>query len=48
MQRLQDLTAFTAAGAQEGHEHLRAHVHLYRRDARWISAHTQQLTEANS
>ena len=44
VQRLEDLAAFTAARAEEGHEHLQAHVQLYRRDARWISTHTDQLT----
>jgi len=42
--RLEELAAFTAARADDGHEHLRSHVELYRRDARWIAAHTDQLS----
>jgi len=41
--RLAELAAFTEARADEGHEHLRSHVELYRRDARWIAARADQL-----
>jgi len=36
--RLHDLAAFTEARADQGQEHLRDHVDLYRRDAQWITA----------
>ena len=41
VQRLHDLAAFTQARADAGHENLRGHVELYRRDARWIIAHVR-------
>jgi hypothetical protein len=41
--RLLDLAAFTEARADQGHETLRSHVLLYRRDAAWITAHADRL-----
>lgn len=41
--RLHDLAAFTKARADQGQENIRSHVGLYRRDARWITAHADQL-----
>ena len=41
--RLEELAAFTELRVNEGHDHLGSHVDLYRRDARWIAAHTDQL-----
>ncbi|RAO12378.1 phosphotransferase [Micromonospora noduli] len=41
--RLHDLAAFTEARADQGQESIRSHVGLYRRDARWITAHADQL-----
>ncbi len=38
VQRLHELAAFTDDRADAGHEHLREHARLYRRDARWIAA----------
>lgn len=35
--RLRALADFTEARADEGHEHLRSHVELYRRDAAWVA-----------
>lgn len=46
VRRLEDLAAFTQARADDGNEHLRDHVALYHRDARWIGAHTEELTGA--
>ncbi|GAA2913696.1 aminoglycoside phosphotransferase family protein [Actinoplanes cyaneus] len=46
VQRLYDLADFTQARADAGHEDLRSHVGLYRRDAAWIVAHTEALTGA--
>ncbi|MDG4781404.1 aminoglycoside phosphotransferase family protein [Micromonospora sp. WMMD961] len=41
--RLHDLAAFTEARADQGQEGIRHHVGLYQRDARWITAHADQL-----
>ena len=41
--RLEDLASFTEARADEGHEQLRSHVALYRRDVQWMSSHAGQL-----
>ncbi|MCG5455869.1 aminoglycoside phosphotransferase family protein [Micromonospora sp. PSH03] len=41
--RLHDLAVFTEARADQGQENIRGHVGLYRRDARWITAHADQL-----
>jgi hypothetical protein len=38
VERLHALADFTEARAEEGHEHLRSHVDLYRRDAAWVAA----------
>ncbi|MFI6079381.1 phosphotransferase enzyme family protein [Actinoplanes sp. NPDC051343] len=38
VQRLHDLAAFIEARADQGQDHLRSHVELYRRDATWITA----------
>src|SRR3712207_5775624 len=43
--RLLELAEITEIRAREGHEHLRSHVELYRRDAHWISAHAGVLTD---
>ncbi len=43
VQRLHELAAFTEARADEGHEHVRSHVDLYRRDASWLAEHTDVL-----
>ena len=40
--RLEELAAFTEARVEEGQEHLRSHVELYRRDARWIDGHADR------
>lgn len=41
--RLEELAAFTEARARGGHEHLRSHSDLYRRDAQWVEVHHGQL-----
>lgn len=46
VQRLHELAAFTQTRADAGHEHLRSHVDLYRRDATWIASHTSALSDA--
>lgn len=43
VQRLRDLAAFTQIHAESCEEELRIHVDLYRRDARWITAHATGL-----
>jgi hypothetical protein len=40
--RLEELPAFTEARVEEGQEHLRSHVELYRRYARWIDGHADR------
>lgn len=47
IRRLQDLASFTEARAEAGHEHLRSHVTLYRRDARWIADEVDRLERQN-
>jgi hypothetical protein len=46
--RLEELAATTQLRADQGRSHLRSHVGLYRRDARWMAAHVDQLTAAPS
>jgi hypothetical protein len=46
VRRLEDLASFTQARAEEGLEHLRSHVALYRRDVQWIRSHADQLGPA--
>ena len=41
--RLEELADFTQARADAGNEDVRSHVEIYRRDARWIAAHSHDL-----
>lgn len=41
--RLEELASFTQRRLDEGHQQLRGHADLYRRDARWTSAHADQF-----
>lgn len=45
VERLSELADLTAQRADlPGHEHLRAHAALYRRDAAWVEAHAEELS----
>ena len=45
VERLTELADLTAQRADlPGHEHLRAHAALYRRDAAWVEAHAEELS----
>jgi len=44
--RLEDLAEFTAARHAQGQDELAGHAELYRRDARWIAEHLDELTSA--
>jgi hypothetical protein len=48
VRRLEDLASFTQERADEGHEQLRSHVALYRRDVHWIRSHVDQLCSSRS